>query len=371
MKKVLVIEDEQLVRENLLELLNAENFVVFEAGEGKAGIELAKAHLPDLIICDVMMPELDGFEVLTQLRSCTDTRTIPFIFLTAKTDKSDRRRGMQLGADDYVTKPFTRTELLEAIAVRFEKQAILEAKSKKKLDELRSSITLSLPHEMRTPLNGILGFSQLIIDESDSLKPQEIREMSENIYRSAERLYKLIQNFLLYAELELTATEPERIKAIQNSETSSDSLAIEEIIIRQAQRVDRENDVQLDLQDSRLKISNVRLEKIVEELIDNAFKYSPSGTPVRVVGAPVDTDLSAQRLYALSITDCGRGMTAAQIAEIGAYRQFERKIHEQQGSGLGLIITKHLSELLGGKLIIESTPGQQTTVRVVLPICSN
>jgi signal transduction histidine kinase len=362
MAKILVIEDEQAVRENLLELLEAEDFEAIGAGNGKAGVELAKTQLPDLIICDVMMPELDGFGVLTALRSSPDTQTIPFIFLTAKADKMDLRQGMSLGADDYLTKPFTRSELLGAISVRFEKKAVFEKQSEKKLDELRSSITLSLPHELRTPLNGILGLSELLVEEWDILERQEVREMAEGIHKSAERLLRLIQNFLLYAELELITRDSERIKALQTGKVSSAASVIEEISVRQARRVGREVDLQLKLQDSSVQIAKVRLEKIVEELVENAFKYSPTGTPVRVVAAPIE------QTFTLSVTDWGRGMTTAQIAEVGAYMQFERKLYEQQGSGLGLVIAKRLTQLLGGELTIDSTPEKQTTVRVVLPI---
>jgi signal transduction histidine kinase len=362
MQKILVIEDEAMIRENLIELLESEEFEPIGAGNGKAGIELAKAHLPDLIICDVMMPELDGFGVLNSLRSCQETSTIPFIFLTAKVDKLSMRQGMSLGADDYVTKPFTTVELLDAIAIRLAKTAALQKQTQKNLDELRSNITLSLPHELRTPLNGILGFSELLCDEWETLERQEIREMAEGINQSAERLFRLIQNFLLYAELELIASDAERIKLLQTAQIGSAASVIQEVSLIQAQRAGREADLQLELQDSSVQIAKIRLEKIVEELIDNAFKYSPSGTPIRVVAAPV------KQRFTLSITNQGRGMTVAQIAKVGAYMQFERKLYEQQGSGLGLIITKRLTQLLGGKFSIESTPEKQTTVKVRLPI---
>jgi signal transduction histidine kinase len=368
MKKILIIEDEQAVRENLLELLDGENFEVMGAGDGKAGVELALSYLPNLIICDVMMPELDGFGVLTSLRKEPTTATIPFIFLTAKTEKTDLRQGMSLGADDYLTKPFTRTELLEAIGVRLEKQVAIDQRQAQKLEQLRSSIALSLPLELRSPLNNILGFSKLLIDESNSLEHSEIREMSESIYKSGERLSRLIQNFLLYAELELIATDSKRIEALRSSRLSSASSVIEQMVIRKAKEAHREADLQLELVDSTVQIAKVRLEKIVEELLDNAFKYSQKGTPVRVVGAPYPREVTSKGFYALSITDCGRGMTAAQIAEVGAYQQFERKLYEQKGSGLGLSITKSLAQLLGGHLTIESTPNKQTTIQVLLPI---
>ncbi len=125
MTKILVIEDELAVREIIVEMLCAEKFDVIHAADGQAGVQLAQAHSPDLIICDIMMPNLDGYGVLTALRQQPSTAIIPFIFLTAKISKEDLRQGMELGADDYLTKPFTRDELLQAVRVRFDKQAAL------------------------------------------------------------------------------------------------------------------------------------------------------------------------------------------------------------------------------------------------------
>ncbi len=122
MTKILVIEDEQSVRENILDLLEAESFETLAAANGKIGVELAVSEVPDLILCDLMMPKMDGYEVLKKLNIQATTATIPFIFLTARTAKADLRKGMDLGADDYLTKPFSRSELLSAIVSRLEKQ---------------------------------------------------------------------------------------------------------------------------------------------------------------------------------------------------------------------------------------------------------
>lgn len=118
MTKILIIEDELSVRNNLLRLLRAEGFDALAAEDGRAGVQVAQTHLPDLILCDIMMPNLDGYGVLDTLRKARETALIPFIFLSAKADRSDLRQGMELGADDYLTKPFTRSELLGAIAAR-------------------------------------------------------------------------------------------------------------------------------------------------------------------------------------------------------------------------------------------------------------
>ena len=288
--------------------------------------------------------------------------TIPFIFLTAKSDKIDFRQGMELGADDYLTKPFTRAELLAAMTSRLEKQIIINQQSQQKLDDLRSSITFSLPHEMRTPLNGILGFSALLIKDVNILSSHEIAEMAEGIHKSAERLLRLIQNFLLYAELEIIATDQERINLLQSYQTVFPTIALTNLITEKTKRAGRLEDLQVDLHTHcHPRLSETRLYKIIEELIDNALKFSSSGTMIQVNSTYINNK------FTLSFIDHGRGMTSAQIAELGAYRQFERKLYEQQGSGLGLIIVKRLAELHGGELKIDSTPDEKTLVQVMLP----
>ncbi|MDX5346356.1 MAG: response regulator [Hymenobacteraceae bacterium] len=131
MKKILLIEDNPEIRENTAEILELANYNVFQAENGKVGVELAKQEHPDLIICDIMMPQLDGYGVLHLLGKNADTASIPFIFLTAKAEKEDFRKGMNLGADDYLTKPFDDLELLDAVEMRLKKNEILKAEFQK------------------------------------------------------------------------------------------------------------------------------------------------------------------------------------------------------------------------------------------------
>ncbi|MCC3408401.1 MAG: response regulator [Microcoleus sp. PH2017_10_PVI_O_A] len=362
MAKILVIEDEESIRENILELLEAENFEGIGAINGQAGIKLAIAQIPDLILCDMMMPEVDGHGVLKALRSEPLTATIPFIFLTAKADKSDIRTGMELGADDYITKPCTPQELLKAIAIRLEKQKTISKQSQKKLDELRTNISMSIPHELRTPLNAILGFSELILSEYHVLEEPDILDMIGQINTSGHRLYRLIQNFLLYAELEMAATNPELLLEMRNSEFSCVKSLLSEKARQQAKQVNRTDDLQLNLQDASVAIDSMRLTKIVEELLDNAFKFSLEGTPI------LFSTFVENQTFILSVKDQGRGMTPAQIAQLEAYRQFDRKLYQQPGLGLGLAIVQRLAELHGGQFKIESLPQQETIVSVSLPI---
>lgn len=126
MKTILLIEDNVEVRENTAEILELANFKVLQAENGKIGVELAQANKPDLIICDIMMPVLDGYGVIHMLSKNTETSTIPFIFLTAKTERGDFRKGMEMGADDYITKPFDDVELLRAVESRLKKAELLK-----------------------------------------------------------------------------------------------------------------------------------------------------------------------------------------------------------------------------------------------------
>ncbi len=134
MVKVLVIEDEMEIRANLIELLALEGYDIMGADNGITGLIGAMEHQPDLILCDVMMPELDGYDVLSALRQEPETASIPFIFLTALADKGDIRQGMALGADDYLTKPFTCMEVLGAVETRLQKQAALTEQHKSETD---------------------------------------------------------------------------------------------------------------------------------------------------------------------------------------------------------------------------------------------
>jgi CRP-like cAMP-binding protein len=139
-KTILLIEDNPDMRENTAEILDLAGYRVLTADNGKAGVALAKAQPPDLIICDIMMPELDGYGVLRMLSKQSETASIPFIFLTAKAEKSDFRKGMSLGADDYITKPFEEVDLLDTIEMRLRKHGAVQKEYEKSPEGLNQFI---------------------------------------------------------------------------------------------------------------------------------------------------------------------------------------------------------------------------------------
>lgn len=362
MKKILVIEDEQFVRENIVEILETNDYLVISAPNGAIGADLAEDHLPDLILCDVMMPELDGHGVLKRIRANVKTASVPFIFLTARADTSDLRVGMNLGADDYITKPFRVAELLQAVDLRLRKQSSIREAAEQRLQDLRANISLSLPHEFLTPLSGILGFSELLLTSYDSLERDEIMEMLAQLNSSARRIHHLVQNFLLYAKLMSLQSESANVRVSHYDIVISPESIINDVVMSKAFHEHRADDIIYSLSpDEPIAMSTMYYTKIVEEVIDNALKYSLENTKISVNSS------SDGKMYKLSISNEGRAMTDAQISSIGAYQQFDRQIYEQQGSGLGLSIVKKLLDLHHGRLTINSKDSI-TTVHVELPI---
>jgi signal transduction histidine kinase len=361
-KKVLIIDDSPEIRMLICETLGCYGYITTDAGDGERGIQLAKELLPDLIICDISMPGLDGYDTLKALRAHEATATVPFVFLTGATDKAKMRRGMELGADDYLTKPFSHQELMAAVQARMEKQAELRRQSEKKLDELRGSLSLALPHELRTPLNGILGLASLMMEDAASMDPEEVLESARYIHESASRLHRLIENFLVYSQIQILANKSSRIQIAEGIKPIAVDAVVPHVVETVAARYQREQDLRVELVSANLLLPEENFSKIIEELIDNAFKFSTKGQNVRIATQVIGKSVCFR------IEDQGRGMTRDQISRVGPHMQFDREIYEQQGAGLGLVIARRLTELLGGTFKIESATEKGVAVQLSFPL---
>ncbi len=205
MVKILVIEDELEIRSNLLELLELEGYDVISADNGMTGLLGAIEHAPDLIICDVMMPELDGHDVLRALRQESKTVGIPFIFLTALANKEDIRKGMVLGADDYLTKPFTRSEVLTAVESRLQKQAASQSQISIFQQEIQqfhvglNNEQTALLRDMRQHLKDGAVKLEIVTNILKTLPPSEQRERSiaivQNVCATEIKMLARVPNF--------------------------------------------------------------------------------------------------------------------------------------------------------------------------------
>ncbi len=361
MSKILVIDDEDWLREMMLLALRQRGFEMIEASGGDDGVEMARRELPDLILCDVNMEKTNGYQALSLLRKEPNTASIPFILMTGLADQAGMRQGMELGADDYLAKPFTIEDLYAAVEARLKKVQAVRAEAERKLADLRDNISMMLPHELRTPLNGILAYGDILAADAATLKPEEIVEMGQVISDSGKRLQRLIENFVIYAQIELMGTDPQKAAVLRRNQTAAGAKLIEEHARAQAASLGRAADLTLALASIAVPMSEDYLAKIVDELVQNALKFSKPGAKVKVTLSESPNEVM------LSVADSGRGFSTEHVARIGAYMQFERKMQEQQGSGLGLVIAKRLTELHGGALSIQSEREVLTTVTVKLP----
>jgi signal transduction histidine kinase len=362
--RILVIDDEVLFREATTIALQRKGYETLEAGDGVDGGEVARRVLPDLIICDVNMERLDGYGLLTNLRKDPATATIPFILMTGMSDAAGMRRGMELGADDYLPKPFTAPQLFSAVEARLAKHHVLKQSAEKKLAHLRANLSLALPHEMITPLNGIFGLAEILKSEAESLSVEEVADYGNTILQSAERLHRTVQNFLLFGKLEIQASDGDTLRSLRQQVTTEVPALIETRARHLAKNAGRLPDVSLRVTDGRAAIGSDLLTKLVDELIDNALKFSKPGTPIRI-----SVEIMDQKMV-VAVSDRGCGMSADDVASIGAYSQFHRDNREQQGSGLGLAIAGRIAELHNGTLRVQSQVDAGTTVSVTLPLAA-
>ena len=375
MTTILVIEDEDSVRSNMLELLEAEGFAPLGAEGGKEGLSLARQHQPDLILCDVMMADLDGYGVLAGLQEQPETATIPFVFVTAKTARGDWRQGMQLGADDYLTKPFTSQELLDVVAVRINKRAQVnrlqtQLEEMEKLSLLKDDLISTVSHDLRTPLmNMKMAIEMLRLSDSDSQRNKYLDILRNECLRETE----LVNNLL---ELQRLEDQGDHL-SLDRIELAS---WLEELVHRFQGRLDAvDHFLRLDIPEDLPQLYSDRnsLNRLMTELLNNACKYTPAGghlqLSVTVLDAP-SLDISGLSNPA---TKTRLRLCLGNEAEIPAealpklFNKFYRvpavDQRQQGGSGLGLTLVKRLIDVLQGEIAIASSNGW-TTVTVDLPL---
>ncbi len=364
--KILIVDDLPVVRMNVSLLLRLEGYEVIEAQDGEEGLQKALSERPDLIIADVAMPKRSGLELLKAIRQTQTLSTVPVILLSAHSEREDIRRGMEMGADDYITKPFKNYELVRAVNRLLERHRQFQRQVEEKLEYIRDVVFYALPHEFRTAINGIKGYAKMITQVSGQevvFKCDEIQEIGTEILHASQRLERLMENLLTYAQLRAVEQDEALQQQMRQEVTSCAQEVVVNAAVMVARRYERESDLQLSLSHTvPIAIGYQHWQKILVEILDNAFKFSSPGSIVEV------TDVVDREYYGVVIRDHGEGMTVEQWEQIGAFVQFGRKEREQQGLGLGLAIALLLLDFHRGRLEVGDTPNGGTTVRVWIPI---
>jgi two-component system, sensor histidine kinase and response regulator len=363
--KILVIEDEIHIRENIIEILEMDNYEVYEADDGVAGVQMALKYPPDLVICDIMMDGLDGYQVLEALRLNPTSAATPFIFVTSLGDREHMRQGMAYGADDYLCKPFGPTELLTAVESRLRRQKTIYKKSEEKLEKVKQDLARMVTHELRTPVASMKMVMQIISRQVDFLEPPQIQEFIETLEMGNNRLSRVIDQMVFATQLETGTLSRECliVDGIRKPfwEVFLPTINMARQFIPSRHDVDIHLPVELD--EMVILCEPTALRQAFAEIIANALNFSPKDGAVRMSYQEKDGYLW------ISIRDDGPGIPAERLqAAMQGFRQIDRERHEQQGLGLGLMLARRIIEAHGGDIDVKSIVGQGTRVRVKLPI---
>lgn len=352
MDKILLVEDETIIRASIAEILRHYEYEVIVAENGKLGLAKALSEKPDLIICDVMMPEMDGFEMLQELRKQPEFDT-PFIFLTAKVQADDIRAGMNLGADDYIFKPFKSADLIKAIETRLDKRKLVMKKIEEKTKDLENLIRLMLGHEFNTPMNGIKAMSEFIHQNVEKYNDKQLAEFCNYLSLSAERLQSTFDKVRkVYEVKELDKSEI--AKAIHVGVRNT----IMQIGQSLAEKADRKGDLVIgDLDDIALPVKSNLLFTALYEIIENAFKFSEKGNQVKISTRCSETS------YEIIVADSGNTISAEELSTYTSFKQFDRSKYEQQGLGAGLALTINILEKYDATILFQNnTPNGIITI---------
>ncbi len=359
MDTILVVEDEFYVRANLAQLLTLEGYNVLTASDGQSALDIINnSKSVDLIISDIKMPNLDGYELLEKLRENKTTELIPLIFLSAKTNNEDIRTGMNIGADDYITKPFSAEEILKAIEARLKKEKMQQAV----LSNLKENIIKYVPHELRTPLVSILGCSDLMLDEIDTLTLSESKLMVETIKKAGLRLSEWVEKFVFYAEVEANSTFYKNNNNEENDECDINDLIWEDNFNQNLAWSARKNDIKIELENAKIKIRKTNLDFLIKELVENSAKFSEPGSIIKVSG------VKNGKYYKITCSDEGIGFNDAYIKRITAFQQYERENMQQYGNGLGLAIVNKIIRASQGEIDLKSKKNKSTILTINIPL---
>jgi signal transduction histidine kinase len=366
---ILFVEDNEDLRENAALVLDLEGYTVELARDGREALDVLEAGLiPNLIVSDIMMPRMNGYEFFEAVRQMTHLRGVPFIFLTARGSRRDISTGKLLGADDYLVKPFDPDDFLIAVQNKLQRAADMRAEATESLNIARRNLVQMLSHELRTPLTYVTGGFALLAEEleGEATLRENIHVSLELIQGGTQRLNRLAEQMVLYAEV-ISGYAEAQIK--ENGEPLdleylvTDALALVQYLFD-------EHDVTIlrtAPEDQPVLVFGTKdlLMTAFSEVIRNAIQYSPDGSQIDLV-VERENDYGC-----LLVVDRGQGIAPKDQATIWDIMvQSERNRNEQQGAGMGLPITKGILNAHSGYVELYSILGQGTEIKLCIPLAT-
>ncbi len=344
-KQILIVEDEKDTVELLRYNLEKENYETLVALNGEAALDAIQCYVPDLVLLDIMLPELNGWEVCKMMRESVKGKSVPIIMITALSDEQSRIKGLTLGADDYLTKPFSLKELLLKIRNHIDRQQMIKYLRAR---EQEQDTSLSyLVHELQNAMTVIGGFSSLALQKENPAK------YLRTIKMSAAHVQSLLNDASLLARLEKTGgtlpVEPVDITALV-SEVAD--------LFRDQAKIRRIEIVTVNAGDALVKGNKTAVRQVLVNVLSNAVKYSSDGGKICIRFDSMFNWID------ISVKDEGGGIPHDELSRI--FEKFYRVAGSKnsKGAGLGLYIVKLLMEAMGGKVTVASNPGSGSTFTV-------
>ena len=363
--RILIVEDDINLLEGIQTVLELDNYSVITVENGEQALAILSESTvpPDLIVSDIMMPHMDGIQLLREVRKVAAWIKIPFIFLTALSEKVDIQRGKQLGVDDYLIKPFDADDLLIAVESRLNRHKMLNAVYDDAMSTLKHNILTILNHEFRTPLTFVVAYADMLNDETQRLSDEELLAFLRGVNTGALRLRRLIENFIQLVEMETGDAQKAydlRKAPITDLADLIEAARLEVFNVTHFSQpfyVDVEYGLPPFIGDSQY------LRSALVQLIDNAVKFSQDDQAITAGAHRVGDEVH------LWVQDRGRGIDPAQQERIWeTFYQIDRDIHEDQGTGSGLAIVDHVATLHGGHTEIESQPQGGSMFKICVPL---
>lgn len=367
--KVLVVDDNANFLSVIKDFLKDCGYEVMTATNGDQALLVLEQQTPDVIVCDVMMPGIDGIQLQNLIRARIDWADIPFIFLSALSTPEEIRRGKENGCDDYLAKPFNPDELASVIKGKVHAAKRRKTLGEEKMELYRRRIIHTLSHEFRTPLVAINTGTELLLETHRDLDAQRVKHLLESVYRGGKRLQRLVNDFMTLQQIDSGSTE----KAQKNLQRICSFVRIVESSLEYL-RENNQNSPPIDCSTQfpsedpiPILVYDVHLVDVVCRLLSNAQKFGAKDKPFQV-------RLEVNNNHAqLHIRDFGPGLPSQLFSEAQkTFIQINREKLEQQGCGLGLTIASYLIALNGGQLsFLTPTDGQPgLEVVVTFPLAS-
>jgi signal transduction histidine kinase len=363
-EEILVVDDDASVRGAIQMVLERTGYTVASAADGAEALAAMDNERPDLVIADITMPTMDGYDFYRAVRENPEWGTLPIIFLTGRTSREDRLKGKALGVEDYLEKPPDLEELMIVVRAKLDRARDLQASTENEVLRLKEELARALSHELRTPLTWIIGYTEMAMGYIDKMPPEELGDLLGHVLKGGDRIERLADDLVTLIHIDTGELTQEMAEAMVPHDDVA-TIVRRTVVEYEGRAAAQGLDLQMEIDGPlpTVVLSEELFSDGLGRLIDNAIKFSgETGTEVRVVVRAVGDRVET------AVRDDGIGIAPRDRRHLfERFRQVDRERFEQQGVGLGLALARELVEIQHGTIAVESSLGEGSTFTISMP----